>query len=303
MPDVSIIIVSWNTRDLLADCLRSIAQTAGDVGVEIVVVDNASADGSQDMLRQRFPHVHLIANPENAGFARAVNQGVGAATARALLLLNSDARLLPNSLRALLDVLAAQPRAAVVGARLCNADGSFQGSHAPFPTLWREFLILSGVGRALYGQWYPSHGHKEGRGPQAVEYVGGACMLVRRDAFAQVGGFDEGYFMYAEEVDFCYVLHRNGWQVWYQPAAAVIHLGGGSSRHRRVDFEGDLYRSRVRFFRKHHGDRAARLLKWQMYGLTGVKLCAHGLLRLASGGRYGRPVVPLRDLAMKLREA
>jgi GT2 family glycosyltransferase len=127
-------------------------------------------------------------------------------------------------------------------------------------------------------------------------------MLVRLEAFKDVGGLDEGYLMYAEEVDWCYAMKEKGWQVWSQPAAKVIHLGGGSSRNRPTQREGDLYRSRVRFFRKRYGDWATRLLKLQIYGLTATKVMVHGLLRRISGGRYGRPVVSLQHLAMKLRE-
>ena len=163
--------------------------------------------------------------------------------------------------------------------------------------------MLTGLGRLLHGQWYPSHGPEEDKGPQIVDYVEGACMLVRREAFEEVGGLDESYFMYAEEVDWCYAMRDRDWQVWYQPAARVIHLGGGSSQNRRPQREADLYRSRVQFFRKHHGDRAAWLLKVQIYGLTVIKLFVHRLLCLVTGGRHGRPVVSLRHLAMSLRNA
>jgi GT2 family glycosyltransferase len=114
---------------------------------------------------------------------------------------------------------------------------------------------------------------------------------------------DEGYFMYAEEVDWCYTVRQKGWQVWYQPAAKIIHLGGGSSQSRRPQREGDLYSSRVRFFRKHYGNGWAQPLKLLIYGLTAPKIALHGLLRLVSGGRYGRPVVSLKYLAAKLKEA
>jgi N-acetylglucosaminyl-diphospho-decaprenol L-rhamnosyltransferase len=299
----SIIIVNWNTRDLLADCLESIAQTAGDLDYEIIVVDNASSDGSQMMIRQRFPNVSLVTNTENVGFAKANNQGLVKSNGRYALLLNSDAIVTPGSLQAVARLADAEPRAGIVGVQLLNPDGSFQASHTPFPNLWQEFLILSGLGRLLYGYWYPSHGPEEATGPQLVDYIQGACMLVRREAFEEVGGLDEGYFMYAEEVDWCYAMRKNGWHVWYQPAARVIHLSGGSSEGRRSQREADLYRSRVRFFRKHYGNRAARLLKLQIYGLTAVKILIHRLLHLFSGGRCGRTVVPLRHLAKELRGA
>jgi GT2 family glycosyltransferase len=190
----------------------------------------------------------------------------------------------------------------IVGAHLLNIDGTFQASHTRFPTLWQEFLILSGLGRLLYGRWYPSHAPEEDKGPQKVDYVEGACMLVRREAFEEVGGLDEGYFMYAEEVDWCYTLREKGWQVWYHPAAKVVHLGGGSSQGRRTAREADLYCSRVQFFRKHYGDTAAELLKWQIYSLTAVKMIFHGLLHWTSQGRRGRSVVSLRQLAATFKK-
>jgi GT2 family glycosyltransferase len=300
---ITIVIVSWNTCNLLADCIYSITQTTNELDVEVIVIDNGSVDGSQAMLSKQFPHVRLIQNQENVGFARANNQVLAMNPGHYALLLNSDALLLPNALEAMVDLAEAQPRAGIIGACLLNTDGSFQASHSPFPNLWQEFLILSGLGRLFYGRWYPSRGPKEERGPQPVDYVEGACLLVRREAFEQVGGLDEGYFMYAEEVDWCYTMRKKGWQVWYQPKAKVIHLGGGSSQNRQPQREGDLYRSRVRFFRKHYGDRAARLLKLQIYALTAIKIMLHRLLWFVSGGRLGRSVVSLNHLATELKGA
>jgi N-acetylglucosaminyl-diphospho-decaprenol L-rhamnosyltransferase len=301
MPDVSIIILSWNTCDLLEECLNFATRAAEDLDVEIIVVDNASTDGSQAMVRCKFPDVRLIANQENLGFARGNNQALALCEGHYALLLNSDAFAMPGSIQALVRLADAQPRAGIVGAQLLNPDRSFQASYTFFPNLWQEFLILSGVGRLLYGRWYPSHGPEEDKGPQPVDYVEGACMLARREAFEDVSGLDEGYFMYSEEVDWCYAMREKGWQVWYQPEAKVVHLGGASSQSRRVRREADLYRSRVRFFRKHYGDVAAELLKLQIFTLTAIKIIVHKLLRAVSGGRYGRPIVPLRHLATQLR--
>ncbi|MCL4295959.1 MAG: glycosyltransferase family 2 protein [Anaerolineae bacterium] len=301
-PDISVIILNWNTRDMLADCLETLLAQAGHLTLELIVVDNASTDGSQAMLRQRFPQVHLIANRDNVGFARGNNQGMGISRGRYLLLLNSDAFISPGSLEALLQLADTQPLAGIVGAHLLNADGTFQASHTPFPNLWQEFMILTGLGRLLFGRWYPSRGPEEAKGPQIVDYVEGACLLVRPAAFRETNGLDEGFFMYAEEVDWCYTMRQKGWQVWYQPAAKIVHLGGGSSQGRRTQREGDLYRSRVRFFRKHYGNLPAQLLKLQIYGLTVLKIAVHGLLRLISGGRRGRPVVSLKHLLVELKE-
>jgi N-acetylglucosaminyl-diphospho-decaprenol L-rhamnosyltransferase len=291
MPDVSVIIVNWNTRDLLANCLNTLLQNSQGLELEIIVVDNASTDGSPEMLRRLFPQVQILTSHENVGFARANNQGMQSSRGRYTLLLNSDAFIQPGALRALVGLADTEPQAGLVGAQLLNPDGSFQASHTAFPTLWREFLILSGLGRLIFGPWYPSHEPEEEKGPHVVDYVEGACMLVRREAFVAVGGLDEDYFMYAEEVDWCYALREKGWQVWYLPEAKVIHLGSASSRMRNLQREVDLYRSRVLFFRRHYGERAANLLKAQIYLLTIVKAAFHGFLRFVSRGRYGR-VVP-----------
>jgi N-acetylglucosaminyl-diphospho-decaprenol L-rhamnosyltransferase len=301
MLDLSIIIVNWNTCQMLADCLNSVKITVEDYTFEIIVVDNGSTDESQAMLAAQFPEVQLIQNTQNVGFARANNQAMAVCQGQYMLLLNSDALLLPQAASVMLNLAEAEPRAGLIGAHLRNRDGSFQASHTRFPNLWQEFLILSGLGRLFYGRCYPSYGSEEDKGPQVVDYVEGACMLVRRETYKQVGGLDEGYFMYAEEVDWCYAMRQQGWQVWYQPAAKVIHLGGGSSQQRRTQREGDLYRSRVRFFRKHYGDKAARLLKLQIYLFSAIKIIAHRLLRFV-GHRYGRPVVPWKNLVTTLRE-
>jgi hypothetical protein len=297
-PDVSVIIVNWNTCALLAQCIQSLYDHCGALACEIVVVDNGSTDGSQAMLRERFPQVRLLQNIENVGFARANNQGLNESLGRYALLFNSDAFATPNALQALVSVMESQPRAGIVGAQLLNADGSFQASHTRFPTLAREFLILSGLGRMMFGRWYPSYGPETEKGAQSVDYVEGACLLARREAVKAVGGMDESFFMYAEEVDWCYTMKQAGWQVWYQPAAKIIHLGGGSSRNRQPERERDLYRSRVRFFRKHYSALSAAGLKWQIYAFTALKILAHGLLRFITRGRRGRVVAPLSSLAL-----
>ena len=188
MSDVSILIVNWNTRDLLAVCLHSIAQTADDLCPEIIVVDNASTDDSVRMVRKQFPQVRVIENVANDGFARANNQAMALSHGRYMLLLNSDAVLTPGAPHALLRLAESQPRAAIIGARLLNPDHSFQASHSPFPTLWQELLILTSLGRRLYGRWYPSRGPEVEPGPQCVDYVEGACLFVRREAWVEAGG-------------------------------------------------------------------------------------------------------------------
>lgn len=297
--DVTAIVVSYDTRELLAECIASIP--AQD-NVEIIVVDNGSSDGSPAMVRESFPRVRVIENEANLGFVAATNQGIRAGRGRYVLLLNSDAALLDGALKAMVELADATPRAAIVGARVLNPDGSFQASHARFPTVSIELLILTGFGRWMYGPWYPSHGPDDFRAPAAVDYVSGACLLARRAAIDEVGPLDEGYFMYVEEVDWCYEMKRAGWQVWYQPHASVTHHGAASSRGAAAR-EALLYRGRVRFFRKHYGDRAARRLKRLIVVTSAAKAVADGLLRLIGRRERRRARIRMKDLLAALRDA
>lgn len=300
-PAVSVIIVNWNTRQLLGQCLDTLSENMGGLYYDVWVVDNASSDDSVPFLRTNYPWVHVIESNRNLGFAGANNLAMHSSDGRYMLLLNSDAFVMPDAVRSLVRCADAEPRSAIVGACLLNPDGTFQASHTPFPTLASEWLILTGLGRKIFGGHYPSRGSEVGLGRQRVDYVEGACMLVRRTAFEQVGGMDEGYFMYAEEVDWCFSMKTAGWQVWYEPAAKVTHIGGASSTGRRTRREADLYRSRIRFFRKHKGDLAANILKMEILGLTAIKNVVHWVLRLVTKNRKGRHIVGVRELAMSLR--
>lgn len=302
MPTLSIIILNWNTYDLLLQCLETVLATKATIDCEIIVVDNASTDNSVSAVRERFPQVQIVENKENVGFARGNNIGVAACAGQYALILNTDAFLQPGALTELLRVAESDAQAGIVGAQLRNPNGTFQASYTSFPTLWREFLILSTLGRALLGHHYPSSGPDESDGPQKVDYVEGACLLVSVEKYRAIGGFDESYFMYSEEVDLCYRMHKKGWDVWYAPGARVVHQGGASSQGRKPEREGDLYRSRVQFFRTYYGALTAESLKLMIYTFTLPKWLAHRLIRLISGGRLGRPVVSLQYLTTRLRD-
>jgi GT2 family glycosyltransferase len=299
---LAVIVINWNTRELLSECLTSIAASAGERDVDVVVVDNGSSDGSAAMVRERFPAVRLIANAENRGFARANNQAIAATDAPYVLMLNSDAQLSGHALETLLARLVATPRAGLVGAQLRSPNGRFQCSHARFPSFRQEALILSGLGRALRGPWYPSAGPDGDANARIVDWVGGACMLARRAALDAVGGFDECYPLYGEETDLCYALRQAGWEVWYEPAAVVVHLGGASTALIVEPREARLYRGRMRFFRKHYGERAARLFALELCAFMVPKIAGHRTLRALSGGRLGRRTLSLRALRAALDE-
>lgn len=290
---LSVIIVSWNTRDLLAQCLQSIAEDrrlcvrgsesapAGQpdqsVSVEVFVVDNASADGSGQMVRARFPWVHLIENDANLGFAQANNQAIHLAGGRYLLLLNSDTKAHPGALGVLVDFMERNPRSGAAGAHLLNGDGTLQPSCHPMLTPWREFLRLMFLDRLLrvssYGPgWWQSHE------PQPTEVIKGACLMVRRVAVDQVGPLDGSYFMYTEEIDLCYRLAEAGWQLWWVPAALVTHYGEASSRQMAQAMYVQLYRSKIQFYRKYGGDPRADLFKVLLRIAYGPRLVVAALL-------------------------
>lgn len=300
-PELSIVIVNWNTRELLARCIDAIREHGTAISYDIWVVDNASTDTSVEYLRSEVPWVHVLEAGRNLGFAGANNWAMATCRGHYILLLNSDAFLLPGALETLLAVARTAANAGAVGAQLLNPDGSFQAGASPFPTLWSEFLVLTTLGRRLWGRHYPSAGPDGNDKPRPVDYVEGACLLVRRDTLDVVGGLDEGYFMYAEEVDWCYRMRQAGWEVWYAPAAQVIHLGGASSAGRRPQREADLYRSRVRFFRQHRGDAQATALKLMIVAVSLPKMVWHTTWRFLTGGKRGRPVVSLRMLLDAMR--
>jgi N-acetylglucosaminyl-diphospho-decaprenol L-rhamnosyltransferase len=300
-PDLSVIIVNWNTRDLLAQCLQSLQDTVKESSFDVWVVDNASSDGSVDMVRERFPQTHIIANSENVGFVRANNQAIAHCRGRYVLLLNSDTRALPGSLDQAVRFMDEHSRAGVAGVRLLNPDGTFQASYTPFPTLWQEFLMLSRLGRWLLRPTYPSYGPQIEKGAQKIRgYMEGAYLMARREAVEQVGGLDERIFMYAEDVDWCYRFHRAGWEVWYLPNAPIIHYGGQSSKKRRARMEAELYRSRVYFFRKHYGKLVAFCLMAIVYTITLPKILVHRVLQFVSRGRKGRTITSWKDLCQAM---
>lgn len=261
---LSVIIVSWNTRNLLHDCLASLKDAAKTLQVEteIIVVDNNSHDDSVAMVRQQFPMARLICNSENVGFARANNQAITASQGEYLLLLNSDTVVPPNSLEPLLACLTTQPDVAIAGPVLLNADGSFQASYGYFPSLFSYLGQLLGIASYIYGPYFPSAPPESSQQMQDVDWVGGACLLCRRSAAVAVGLLDERFFMYVEEMEWCYRMKHHGWRVCFTPQAAIIHLGGGSSDTVRPQVLARQWQANLYFLHKHHGLLPASLMRF-----------------------------------------
>jgi N-acetylglucosaminyl-diphospho-decaprenol L-rhamnosyltransferase len=293
-PDVSIILVSWKTRDLLLACIDSLAAAAIGLHYDVWVVDNGSQDGSLQAVRDRFPAVQVIANTANVGFAAANNQAMHASSGRYALLLNSDTVARPDAIQRLVRFADATPRAGVVGAQLIDPDGSFQASFADFPSFGSELLSATGLGSRLIFRNYPSYGPQKSLQISRVDYVPGACMLARRTAFERVGLMDEGYFMYSEETDWCMRMCQAGWETWYLPTAVIVHYGGQSTGQVRHSMLQALYRSKVRFFRKHYGSGAATLLRLMLVVLLRGRWLANLPTTWCNGS--ASPVISWSDL-------
>lgn len=258
--DLSIIIVSWNTRDLLEQCLASVFASPPACAFEVWVVDNASTDGSNEMVRRRFPQVRLVENTDNLGFAGGNNQAIRASAGRYVLLLNPDTEVKPGALETLVRFMEEHPQAGAAGSRLLNPDHTLQPSCYPLPTLSRELWRLFHLDAVRpYGTYRMTDWSLDS--PRAVDVIQGACLILRRTALDQVGLLDEDYFIYSEEVDLCFRLQKAGWQLHYVPRAKVVHYGGQSTQQVAAEMFLRLYQGKLIFFRKHRGWLAGQAYK------------------------------------------
>jgi N-acetylglucosaminyl-diphospho-decaprenol L-rhamnosyltransferase len=251
-PDLSVIVVNYNAGSYLARCVESVAAASGDATVEVVVVDNASRDGSPTEVARRFPELRLIRNEDNRGLSVALNQGIRATAAPFVLLLNPDAEIVAGTLEGLLKVARDHPRAGAVGPLVRNPDGTVYPSGRRVPSVGQA------VGHALLGPFRPANRFSRAyrmddwdrSSEREVDWVSLACMLVPRAAFDEVGPFDEAFFLYAEELDFCTRLRAAGWTVLFTPELEVVHEGGvstGRSWRMTVEHSRGIYR----YFAKH----------------------------------------------------
>ena len=270
---LDVVVVTYNSRREIERCLGAIIAQARGARCEVVVVDNASTDGTPALIAERFPSLRLIAGDRNVGFGAGCNRGIRATRADFVLLVNPDCEVQPGALTALAAFVAAHPRAAVAGGRLRYGDGAFQHAAFHFPSLAQIALDFFPI------NWRLAESRINGRYPRAwddrafeCDFVLGALMCVRRSAIDQVGPFDEGFFMYAEEVDWCYRFKNAGWQVWHCPDALGTHHGGRSTRQRAAAMFVELHRSRLRFYRKHYSP---------LFRLAARCLMALGLLKEA----------------------
>ncbi|VBB47672.1 Glycosyltransferase, group 2 family protein [uncultured Desulfatiglans sp.] len=247
--EISFIVVNWNTREYLLACLESIHRTVTDIPFEIILVDNASLDGSVEAVEKRFPEVHIIRNETNRGFAAANNQAFTPMRGRYALLLNTDAVLLDGAVKELHTFMETQTDAAMACGQLLNRDGTRQRSVAAFPS-WLTLIANETLLSLLFPRKHPGK-HRCPATPHPVDSCIGACLMVRSSAIREVGGFDERYFFFFEETDWALQMKKAGWSSYLVPQARIIHDQGqsvGQNVRARIHF----YRSRYRYLRKWH---------------------------------------------------
>jgi len=267
--DLSIIIVNWNSADYLRQCLSSINDTVKNLNYEIIVIDNASYDGSAEMLAKEYPSVKFIQSSKNLGFARANNQAFTASSGSCILFLNPDTEALGDAIEILHGQIIKLPRAGAVGPTLLNSDMTVQTSCIqPFPTISNQALDME-VLRGRFPRlklWGMQALYSDSDVPAVVEVISGACLMVRRDVFESVGMFSTDYFMYTEDIDLCYKIRTAGYKSYYVKSARVIHHGGKSSGSPKTNFDSDVLMkdSVSRFIRKSRGAAAAKMYKLSM---------------------------------------
>jgi len=284
MINLTIVIINWNTLELLRNCLTSVYDNVRDISFEVIVVDNASEDGSQRMVREEFTDVVLLENAKNRGFAAANNQGFEIAKGEYLLLLNSDTIVHKSALQDSVHYLEENPDIGVFGCKILNEDGTRQVSTTQFPGFFNLIILTSGISKIPFLNKLDRYRMSswDGEDKRDVEVISGCCMFVRKQAFDQVGPLDEDFFFFGEETDWCVRFRKHDWRVHYAPLGEVTHLGGGSVK--KLNHKRDLMLSdaTIRLNRKHHGHKTAlavyylldffnrsRLIYWSLRNILG----------------------------------
>lgn len=274
--DVSILIVNYNTQRLTLDCLQSVFASRTQYRYEVIVIDNHSVDGSVEAFKEAYPHITLIANAENTGFAKANNQGMAVSQGRYVLLLNSDTIVQPDTLETMIGLMDRRPELGAAGCKVILPDGSLdKACKRGFPTPSASFYYAFGFSRRFphhpkYNQY--QLGHLNPDDEYTVDVLVGAFMLVRREAVDQVGGLDETFFMYGEDIDWCYRIKEAGWGIYYYPRTYIVHVKGGSARRRPLKIIYEFHRAMWVFHRKHYVKQYSVMTNAAVYMGIALKL-------------------------------
>jgi len=281
MPDVSISIVNYNSKGLLDDCIASLIKSMKGHSYEIIVVDNASTDRSAEMVKTKYPQIRLIINKSNYGFIKANNIGIRTGGGKYLLSLNNDTIIKGGSIDRLIDFMENNPDAGAVGPKLLNSNGSIQKQcRRSFPNPLNALYYFTGLSDLFpksrrFGQYLLSY--IDDLRTQEVDSLCGAAMMVRREAIEKVGLMDENYFMYGDDIDWCYRIKEAGYKVCYVPDAEIIHFGGmGGSRKRSYRNIIEFHRAMAIFYKKHYSKRYLFLVNWLVYAGIWLK-CSYSL--------------------------
>jgi len=298
-PEIAIVVVSYNTRDLLLECLASAVESAEGTSVELVVVDNGSRDGSFEAAREFYPHALAIRNSTNLGFGAACNQAINETSAPFILLLNSDARLTPSAFHALRDCIGLNDGCGAASCRLVNPQGEPMVNARNFLTPLNQAFELVGVGKGFQSRYF-SRTHRlrfdASMTDCSIDWVDGACLILRRAAIDEVGFFDERFFMYSEDEDLCLRLKSRGWSVCITARGAAIHLGGASSKQNKFEMLRQFYASQLLFLSINRGPASVSIYKIAMKAALILK-------RLARRGAASREELNERLVAFRRASA
>ncbi|MCZ8512547.1 glycosyltransferase family 2 protein [Paenibacillus filicis] len=280
--DLSIIIINYNTCELTLNCLKSVFESETSYSYEVILVDNASKDASIEKIPKQYPAVRFLANKDNLGYSKANNQGIMMAEGRYVLLLNSDTIIQPDSIQTMIHFMDSNPNVGAAGCKIVLPDGSLdKACRRGFPTPSASFYYASGIARRFpknprFNQYQLTHLDPDQDYP--VDCLVGAFMMVRKAAIDQAGLLDEEFFMYGEDIDWCYRIKQAGWDIYYYPKTQIIHYKGASSRRKPLKIIYEFHRAMFLFHRKHYRDKYFFLINWMVYLGILVKLSASILL-------------------------
>jgi GT2 family glycosyltransferase len=281
---LSIVILCWNDLKVINDCLHSIYSGTHSTEFEVIVSDNGSNDGSQKFIRETFPRVRLIENGANLRFSKGNNVGIRASCGEYILILNPDTIIHEGSLDQWIEFADRHPEAGGFGCRVLNPDGSYQGSARPFPTIWREWLAALCLSRLGYlSDTFISDRYVRWNGDteRLIDWHSGCCVMVRADLLRKLGGFDEQFQYYYEDVDLCRRVWNAGRCILFTPKVTITHLGGQSTSSRfPIPFELDKYRNRYRYFYKYFGRKGARSCRQYSLARIWVRRIGYGIISL-----------------------